>query len=394
MLTIALWNIYDIFNIQLFHVEHFSWVSDVTATMFLRLKEYANQRGVCIDTVNYLDMSNVDAFLFYEMPSIDNHYFNYAINHDKPVFLYATEPVSLPWGRENYIVSRHQCFKKVFTWDDLLVDGKKYIKVAAPAFDFPKAISKRPLNEKKLCTLISSNKKIDHSLELYSKREEAIRWFEANHPEDFDLYGQLWDVREFPSFRGAIDSKKPVLERYMFSICYENARDMAGYITEKIFDSMIAGCIPIYWGANNISDYVPKECYIDKTQYSNYEELYNYIKNMPIDEYERRLQYIEDYLNSPQIEVFTNEYFTKTIIDNIVDNMDSVIEDDRLTNNPGWWLYYAREAKTWSDVSKAIEVFNKASLIMFEQRKIEWYLEVRGYLIQAYIKLGELNKAE
>jgi hypothetical protein len=36
-------------------------------------------------------------------------------------------------------------------------------------------------------------KKINHPLELYSKRVEAIKWFEKNHPEDFDFYGIGWD---------------------------------------------------------------------------------------------------------------------------------------------------------------------------------------------------------
>ncbi|GBF33422.1 alpha (1,3)-fucosyltransferase [Desulfocucumis palustris] len=387
MLTIALWSTYEVFNKQLFHVEKFSWLSDVTAKMFLELKKYANQCGVNIDTVNYLDISSVDAFLFYEMPGLDNHYLNYALNNNKPVFLYATEPESVHWGRENYCVSRHKCFKKVFTWNDLLVDGKKYIKTAVGSFDFPKSINKKHPDEKKLCAIIASNKNSNHSLELYSKRKEAIRWFEANHPEEFDLYGQLWDGREYPSFRGPIDSKKAVLENYRFSICYENARDMPGYITEKIFDSMFAGCIPVYWGADNISDYIPGECYIDKTQYSNYEELYNYIKNIGADEYQRRLQHIENYLNSPQIEVYTNDYFARTIIDTIVDNIGAV-EDVGSGGNPGWWLYYAREARTWTDLNKAIDVFNKALLVMFEKHRLEWYLEVRGYLTQAYIKIG------
>jgi hypothetical protein len=42
-----------------------------------------------------------------------------------------------------------------------------------------------------------------------------------------------------------VDSKKNTLEKYKFSICYENARDIPGYITEKIFDCFFAGCVPI-----------------------------------------------------------------------------------------------------------------------------------------------------
>ena len=68
----------------------------------------------------------------------------------------------------------------------------------------------------------------------------------------------------FPSWKGPIDNKKKVLEQYRFAICYENVQDSPGYITEKIFDCFFAGCIPLYRGASNISDYIPSSCYIDR----------------------------------------------------------------------------------------------------------------------------------
>ena len=97
-----------------------------------------------------------------------------------------------------------------------------------------------------------------------------------------------------------VDNKKETMEKYKFSICYENARDIPGYITEKIFDSFFAGCVPIYWGANNILDYVPKECFVDFRDFNNYEELYKFIKNMNDIEYLKYLTNIEQYLNSEQ----------------------------------------------------------------------------------------------
>jgi alpha(1,3/1,4) fucosyltransferase len=41
----------------------------------------------------------------------------------------------------------------------------------------------------KLCSMIIENKFNFHPLELYTERVKAIRWFEKNHPEDFDLHG-------------------------------------------------------------------------------------------------------------------------------------------------------------------------------------------------------------
>lgn len=29
------------------------------------------------------------------------------------------------------------------------------------------------------------------------------------------------------------------------------------YVTEKVYDAFVAGCVPIYWGAPNIHDFIP-----------------------------------------------------------------------------------------------------------------------------------------
>jgi hypothetical protein len=39
------------------------------------------------------------------------------------------------------------------------------------------------------------------------------------------------------------------LEQYRFNLCPENS-NASGYCTEKIFEAIYAGCIPVYYGAN------------------------------------------------------------------------------------------------------------------------------------------------
>ncbi len=43
------------------------------------------------------------------------------------------------------------------------------------------------------------------------------------------------------------DDKIAYLRQYMFNVCPENASSY-GYTTEKLFESISAGCIPVYWG--------------------------------------------------------------------------------------------------------------------------------------------------
>lgn len=46
------------------------------------------------------------------------------------------------------------------------------------------------------------------------------------------------------------DDKMAYLNQFQFNICPENS-DAMGYVTEKVFQSIASGCIPIYWGSCN-----------------------------------------------------------------------------------------------------------------------------------------------
>ena len=69
------------------------------------------------------------------------------------------------------------------------------------AFKFPGTIPVDLSCKNKLCVLIVSNKFSCDKDELYSKRKEFIRWFEKNHPNDFDLYGRDWNEYIFKGRR-------------------------------------------------------------------------------------------------------------------------------------------------------------------------------------------------
>ncbi len=236
----------------------------------------------------------------------------------------------------------HKKYKKIFCWDDDLVDNTKYFKLNY-AFDIPKTIPKK-FHDKKLCCTIAGNKFVNNPDELYTKRVNFIRWFEKNHLDDFDLYGTGWDEYRFghsfvgrvlnkveflrkkdlfPSYKGIVDSKYETMQKYKFAICYENIKEQNGYITEKIFDSFFAGCIPIYWGAKNITEHIPKECFIDKRDFDSFENIYNYMVNMKEKEYMNYLDNIENFLNSSKADPFSAEVFADTIVNEILKDLES-----------------------------------------------------------------------
>ena len=229
--------------------------------------------------------------------------------------------------------------KKIFTNKDDLIDFKKYFKLNY-SFRVPKKIP-RSFNDKKLCCLIAGNKWSSYPNELYSKRREIIEWFQQHNAQDFDLYGTKWDEYRFgysllgriankipvkfkqskyPSYKGSVKTKFDVLQNYKFSICYENICDCNGYITEKLFDSFFAGCVPVYWGASNVKSHIPSGCFVDKRNFKTYEDLFNYINNISEDEYFGYIDNIERFLNSEDIKQYTADYFCETLAHHLLDD--------------------------------------------------------------------------
>ena len=255
-------------------------------------------------------------------------------NHDPEksfLLLFETELIR----PKNWDLSLHKHFKKIFTWNDSFIDNDRYFKMNFSHL-FPSKIKRVPFQQRKFCTLIAGNKSVSHPLELYSKRLETIDWFEKNHPDQFDYYGMGWNQlnlgnnflnkvakklklekiipsKTSPCYKGTVDRKIDTLSQYQFSICYENAEKISGYITEKIFDSFFAGCIPIYWGAPNINDHIPKECFIDRRDFSTHQELYGYLSKMSESDFNHQLDKIDDFLNSSYSKPFSAQHFSETL---------------------------------------------------------------------------------
>lgn len=316
-------------------------IGDNLLAPFLKLNEFAKLCGISIGTVDKIPIHDADVVVIVDMKIPGTYKLRALLSCGKPLFLIALEsPLIRP---ESHCLEYHSIFKKVFTWNDELIklDPAKYLKINY-AFDLSSSLPEIDFIEKKnFCCLIAGNKKTDHPQELYSERLRAIYWFERNHPSEFDLFGTGWNevalgdsiwinfflrrsavlrkmfASKRPSYKGQLDRKRPVLEKYKFSICYENALDISGYITEKIFDSFFANCVPIYLGANNIETYVPKSCFIDRRDFANYRDLYNYLKSIKEPEYNNYLENIRSFLNSPSAQSFSCESFATSIVEQL-----------------------------------------------------------------------------
>ena len=234
-------------------------------------------------------------------------------------------------------------FRKVFSWNPkiaslangvLVMVPNEIILKSTPVFD------ERPL----LVALINANKRFPKQLDgdLYEERIKLIRWYETHCPNSFALFGRGWEkpspaftfaeklarrvdrlktqiygYRPFPSHRGAINTKFEAYGHAKFGICYENTKDLPNYITEKIFDCMMEGCIPVYWGANNVLDFIPKDCFIDRRDFANTAELNDFLESMDGVAYARFQANMARFLAGSQVTPFRAENFVSSLVNAI-----------------------------------------------------------------------------
>lgn len=296
-----------------------------------------------IEFLNIEKFHEYDAIIFSNWPR-DELLVNLLKKRSKPNYLLALEGPTIDYA--TWKKSNHVYFNKIFTWNDLLIKSnkKKYIKINFPCYKN----EKYNLNFKKQKFLISisSNKKNPHTNDLYRVRLNFINWAEKNNYTKFDFYGYGWNTykfenrytskifkrfsffnfllrKKYKNYKGEyLGLKKTLMKNYKFAICFENSKNYTGWVTEKIFHCFFAGCIPVYYGASNITNIIPKNCYIDYRQFKDNEELISYLENMSEKKSQNYRKNIKKYLLSDYFKKnFGYNVFPNTIIKQIKDDL-------------------------------------------------------------------------
>lgn len=261
--------------------------------------------GVECHTYDMFPLEEFAGFVFFEMPKADNAILLHAKRHSAATFLLIAENhFILP---RNADFNRYGEFTAVFTYnDDAVARG------LAHKLNYALSLSMPPkdgvaFGERKLAVMISSRVKKNRPHLCSYLRIRTARFYETQHPDCFDLYGPGWDkgtylMQESPAiyawiskfrinkllprrryckcWRGTVERKRQVLGKYRFAYCYENTTEIPGYITEKIFDVMMAGSVPIYIGHAAVGLRIPRECYVDRADFADDGALYDFISNM------------------------------------------------------------------------------------------------------------------
>lgn len=107
---------------------------------------------------------------------------------------------------------------------------------------------------KQICSITSGL----NGIPGYQKRRQFLENFSAAN-SNFDLFGKFSKIAAaIPSYRGPCIVKWKTVCQYKYSLVIENS-DEDYYVSEKIFDALICGSMPIYHGSDKIFEVLPRE---------------------------------------------------------------------------------------------------------------------------------------
>ncbi len=221
------------------------------------------------------------------------------------------DPIANPL---NFDARHHEPFGRIYTWCDDLVDDVRYFKITFP-FLRPMLDDLVPFGGRKLCALVASNQYSDHPDELYSEERKVAAYFTDAEGDSFDLFGWGWSPDLDRNAAMSVPGRVDLLRRYRFSFCYETVKGWSGFVTGKIFDSFRAGCVPIYWGAPDIAESIPRDCFIAREDFDSEEELRAFLRGMSERTHEEYLSRIRAFLSSDGAVPFSAERFVRTFVE-------------------------------------------------------------------------------
>lgn len=330
-------------------------------------REQALEHGIALDTMDMKPAAAADCVWMMDLPRRRSVFdqVRKQVRPEVPFVLQVVEsPIITP---QSFVATNRDCFDAVVSYEPGLDEGKKHFSyhlpntVQAPVTDLP-------FRQRRCVAMLNSNRMegffamrqpgveglpgIGRHLsgwrlpvsnlinqaegELYSWRRELALQADRLGASVLDVYGHGWKGEQLSwlSFYGRQTyqcataaafscevgsenriGKYHLLSHYRFGIGVENFRGKLGYISEKLFDVLASGAVPVYLGEEKITAYVPEAAFVDARNFRNQKELLLYLKSCDETEWRAMRDAGQAFLHSGAFHRFSDEAFANRMVE-------------------------------------------------------------------------------
>ncbi len=319
---------------------------------WLEFYNYLQKKNSKIEIYDSKNHFNYDLILIREIPRVQNLIklkINNILKKKIPLILLLEESplarsrYSLMFGKlydlilvasnqKNYKFKRY--ITKNFCYGN--IPNKDELTSLDSNFNYPK-------RDKLLC-YISTNLSAINSKSTYKDRFRIVKNLSESYPSKFNLYGKNWDKYTPPmdlpliaiiykflpiiqiilnpftkkiKSLGQINSKKDVMINYKFCLAIEPYLGEPYCVMEKMFDPMLAGCIPVYLGFNHNITGVPKNTFISIDSNIESAKLISKLEGFSKKELDEIRNNIRNYLPSKKADIYRYKTFAKFVYNSL-----------------------------------------------------------------------------
>lgn len=339
---------------QLFHGTSYTHIGE--ASHWLEpsrfLARFGLENNIAFHTDDMVDLKDAAVFIFGEAPASRQEVA--LLRRDFPHLKLILQIEETPIGREwLFDPSNHRDFNAIVSYNPALSDENRYFSHRIPAGGIETLDIRAGVrwDQRKIACMVANWPNVKPLLprrsgigmirrgwkftprtwwnyiteggSLYGERLCIARQCNDTLGDQFDIFGPGWPIGEksrkgaqgFSSARGPYTgSKLDLLENYRFTIAYENCLNDCGYITEKLFDALLAGCVPVYLGNTGIGSYVPKGVFVDRSNFETNEELLEHLLGMSETQWQSMREAGAAYLRGEAIALFGVSQYARSMI--------------------------------------------------------------------------------
>jgi len=244
-------------------------------------------------------------------------------------------------ARYTYNPRNHQEFDAVVTYNSRLIDHQRYFPLPPRAYYRHRIVSGMPFSQRKVGCLVGTNRPMVYRSGIFTmKKGWHFSWKDwadyifcpgelityrskvgkacAQYPGGiFDIFGEGWELLEETRNKCLGIPKVSVLQyagNYRYYMAFENHTGEHSLISERIWDALWGDSVPVYYGNKRLHQYIPRECFVDASNFGSPREMLEWLTNAPEEVWERYRKAGRDFIHSAQVERFLPEAFAEAFL--------------------------------------------------------------------------------
>ncbi|HEY0966800.1 MAG TPA: glycosyltransferase family 10 [Opitutaceae bacterium] len=324
-----------------------------------RWRKAAADLGIALDSWDSMPLDKADCVWLMDLPDRKTEFLN-AKKRARPGTPFVLQVMETPVGRPHNFMPANQALCDVLvTYQQGPLSHPNVVRYRLPhsLSASPASTPPRPFHERSCAIMVNSNRTegflatrkpglvglpgIGRNLsgwsmpwwswvnpargELYSWRRKLARTAEAKGPDLLSVVGPNWQgerISWFPlsnrrpytcCISSSTNRKTEIISHYKFCVAVENYRGQMSYISEKIFDPIIAGSVPIYLGDENIAEVIPAGAFVDVRDFRDQRELLLYLESCSESEWESMRSAGQAFVRTEVARTFSTETFVATM---------------------------------------------------------------------------------